>query len=462
MGKITSNELSESLNDLIDEKLNTEEYSLMTENKTIVGAINEIYGKEIIANAIGDPLNRSDTFTEMSSDINNLLSTFKTNMINNGVTVESGDKFKQLIDKIATLADNEGKGIKYAEGAIDSINISDEYYDGATKTIDINIDFNPTMIVICGDISNRQLTVDNVTVSSTVAYDENNRVAIYGHLTGAVVYVYIQNITQTSFDICVAGNVTFKNFKWYAIGVGEGEISKGMQYASGNGTISSLPYNSSGYGTYVINTNLDFTPTVLFWTVESLDYQGEYGKKTGWKLYETANSLINVSSSTCLKCSLSDAAYDCNFYLSNINSKSFTLNYEIQLVSYSDAWTENVVYRWYAIGAGETPKGMQYAEGAYEDFTLWLTTSGSSVEVPCELNFTPTLIFVKFDSINNTSGTTITNAVISSKGSSRFYMNYGLLCGIENISSNGFSIFSSYGDNSNITFRGITWYAMGN
>lgn len=43
MGKITSNELSELLNDLIDGKLNIEESSLITENKTIVGAINEIY-----------------------------------------------------------------------------------------------------------------------------------------------------------------------------------------------------------------------------------------------------------------------------------------------------------------------------------------------------------------------------------------------------------------------------------
>ena len=43
MGQITPNELSESLNDLIDEKLNIEDSSLMTGNKTIVGAINEIY-----------------------------------------------------------------------------------------------------------------------------------------------------------------------------------------------------------------------------------------------------------------------------------------------------------------------------------------------------------------------------------------------------------------------------------
>jgi hypothetical protein len=43
MGKVTPSELSELLNDLIGEKLNTEEDSLITENKTIVGAINEIY-----------------------------------------------------------------------------------------------------------------------------------------------------------------------------------------------------------------------------------------------------------------------------------------------------------------------------------------------------------------------------------------------------------------------------------
>ena len=102
MGKITINELSNSLTDYMDEKQNVEDYSLMTESKTIAGAINEIYGKQLIADTIGEPLSSSDTFRAMSNDINELLNTFKTNMMNNGVTVESGDKFKQLIDKIAT------------------------------------------------------------------------------------------------------------------------------------------------------------------------------------------------------------------------------------------------------------------------------------------------------------------------------------------------------------------------
>ena len=111
--------------------------------------------------------------------------------------------------------------------------------------------------------------------------------------------------------------------------------------------------------------------------------------------------------------------------------------------------------------ADNEDKGIQYAEGTFEDFTLYLTTSGSYVDVPYDLDFTPTLLFVKFNYINNTKGTTISNPSISNKGYTNFYMNYGLLVGIENISSNGFQIFSSYGGNSDVTFKGVTWYAIG-
>ena len=238
MAKITIEELSESLKNYLDglglteaqvqdliDKFEDEKIGditqLSTEEKgSLVGAINELFqsannGKELIASAIGEPLNAEDTFQAMSTDINGLLSTFKTNMMNNGITVESSDRFKSLIDKIATMVE-EGEG-----------------------------------------------------------------------------------------------------------------------------------------------------------------------------------------------------------------------------------------------------KGIQYAEGTFEDFTEYLTTSGTTVEVPYELNFTPTLIFVKFDYINNSAGTTITNAVISNKGNGQFYMNYGLLFNINNISSNSFSMVFSYGNNSNVTFEGVTWYAIG-
>lgn len=147
MGKITINELSNSLTDYMDEKQNVEDYSLMTESKTIAGAINEIYGKQLIADTIGEPLSSSDTFRAMSNDINELLNTFKTNMMNNGVTVESGDKFKQLIDKIATLTDNEGKGIQFVEF---TTSVSFELNYTNPKYLNINGDYNfkPTHIIL--------------------------------------------------------------------------------------------------------------------------------------------------------------------------------------------------------------------------------------------------------------------------------------------------------------------------
>ena len=131
-----------------------------TEKGNLVGAINELFqsannGKQLIANAIGEPLSSDDTFSAMSNDINGLLSTFKTNMMNNGVTVESGDKFKELIEKIKGLTEGEGnKGIQYAE-----ITQSFSVYKTSgvsamgnsvslTKDVLFDIDFEPTIIIL--------------------------------------------------------------------------------------------------------------------------------------------------------------------------------------------------------------------------------------------------------------------------------------------------------------------------
>ena len=172
MAKITIEELSGSLKEYLnglglteaqvqelidrfeDEKIGDISQLSTSEKGSLVGAINELFqsannGKELIASAIGEPLDSNDTFSAMSNDINSLLSTFKTNMMNNGVTIESGDKFKSLIDKIATLADSEGKGIQYASGQIDA----DMYTfanTNSTHTFSFNepLNFTPTYLFI--------------------------------------------------------------------------------------------------------------------------------------------------------------------------------------------------------------------------------------------------------------------------------------------------------------------------
>lgn len=208
---------------------------LLTNDKTIIGAINELFqsansGKELIASAIGEPLNAEDTFSAMSTDINGLLSTFKTNMMNNGITVESGDKFKSLIDKIATMVEEgSGKGIQFASGegswTLDK---------GQSVVIPTNSNFIPTYVFYIAD---------NVSCFRGSGYEIYNNILLsnlgidtYFNYTGTNAYaklnefISIKNINSNNFTISTYDNgrngayatfATCKVSKWFAIGVGE-------------------------------------------------------------------------------------------------------------------------------------------------------------------------------------------------------------------------------------------------
>ena len=212
---------------------------LQTQNKDLVGAINELFqnannGKELIADAIGEPLDSSDTFQAMSNDIHGLLSTFKTNMIRNGVTVSGADKFKQLIDKIATLSDSEGKGLKFASGTVDD---SDRYiYQDSTQTnlvipFENELDFTPSIVFFCcNNLSTNVTEVGGVTVDAILSNDYHLKVV---YPTGTNYHnLSIINITNSGFSIKINNVVTnsasttvkkvkFKGGTYYAIGVGE-------------------------------------------------------------------------------------------------------------------------------------------------------------------------------------------------------------------------------------------------
>ena len=149
--------------------------NLSTENKTVVGAINEIHqnvnnGKQLIALAIGEPLNAEDTFSAMSDDINGLLSTFKTNMMNNGITVNSGDKFKQLIDKL--INDNTNKEeLSYLLNAPDYYN--EEFYNDL-KTQSTHIEgYNYPVVSLKDTVNNGVISFD-MTGSSSSGYTGTN------------------------------------------------------------------------------------------------------------------------------------------------------------------------------------------------------------------------------------------------------------------------------------------------
>ena len=206
---------------------------LNTENKTIVGALAEIVGKKEIANAIGEPLAETDKFTEMSSEINGLLSTFKTNMMNAGVVVESGDKFKALIDKIQGLTEGEGnKGVQYVEGIVTrdithskNFNDIDGYSSSGTSYIVLpKLNFEPTLLIA---MSNNPS--DYYPVVSLISYDYNfNALSAKSALFSGSVYDGLSYNFKADELVFLEDSIHLPvyngeaiTFNWYAIGVGE-------------------------------------------------------------------------------------------------------------------------------------------------------------------------------------------------------------------------------------------------
>ena len=219
--------------------------NLQTSSKDVIGAINELFqsannGKELIASAIGEPLNAEDTFSAMSNDINSLLSTFKTNMMNNGITVESGDKFKQLIDKIATMVEEgEGKGIQFATGHFDITTLQPASEGmGVLTSNQLNfnppLNFTPDRVIL--SIPKLQLGTSvggdyaNHSIDSEIHRSLNHRFTVYDE-NGKEINMYIStvvdDITAEGFVLNAGKNntnyalTTPEGIDWLAIGVGE-------------------------------------------------------------------------------------------------------------------------------------------------------------------------------------------------------------------------------------------------
>jgi hypothetical protein len=140
-------------------------------------------GKQLIANAIGEPLNAEDTFSAMSSDINGLLSTFKTNMMNNGVTVESGDKFKQLIDKIP------------GSGGLDIISATTLPATGKENQICVITD-NPIDNYVVTSNPNYNANEDSITLYNVC--DSTSITPVVISSNGVISYNYISQVYQGS------------------------------------------------------------------------------------------------------------------------------------------------------------------------------------------------------------------------------------------------------------------------
>ena len=206
--------------------------NLQTTDKTIVGAINELFqsannGKQLIANAIGEPLDSNDTFSAMSNDINGLLSTFKTNMMNNGITVEANDRFKSLIDKIATMVEEgSGKGIRIAAGKKSSSSGTRAFYRYANSGY-VSLPYLEFSKSEFSFVPNVVVAFRNSTTSSSFysIYAKINEHSFSCSVTSkntgnSYAYLRLSDVTDIAY-VPVYMNHTSYQYDYIAIGVGE-------------------------------------------------------------------------------------------------------------------------------------------------------------------------------------------------------------------------------------------------
>jgi hypothetical protein len=110
----------EQLDDNVIEMLSEDignPYALITENGMIVNALNEINGKDIIASTFGEPILNTDSFDEMSSKIQGIITEFKTQLLGKGVVTSKYDKIQSLINKINFIPQVLSNS-KYASGSL--------------------------------------------------------------------------------------------------------------------------------------------------------------------------------------------------------------------------------------------------------------------------------------------------------------------------------------------------------
>ena len=212
-------------------------------NSLIVDRVDNAANMNKLANSIGTPVTGSDNVDEVCDKVNGLLSTFKTNMMNAGVVVENGDKFKALIDKIKGLTEGEGnKGIQFAQGNGKQISVDTLTDEG----ISVDIDFEPMFLFLA--ISNRNtpsytdsgyhgstdtLGVAAICIPDLILADSSRTIGLGAIGNGIGSSYYYNIIFNTGLT---DGKITVKktsigpswiygspavDYDWYAIGVGE-------------------------------------------------------------------------------------------------------------------------------------------------------------------------------------------------------------------------------------------------
>ena len=480
-GTIKMDHLAEDVKEAIENASNIdlsgyqskEDEELVTNNKTVIGAINELFqnannGKELIANAIGEPLSKDDTFSAMSNDINSLLSTFKTNMMNNGVTVESNDKFKSLIDKIATMVEEgSGKGIQFASGKY-NVNYETRL---SSITISTNANFVPTY-VFC-----------EVNIYKYDSYTQESISGIMSNLCSITARgnsslgITMTDITADSFTLNWS-NPSPGSYKytalsvgnWYVIGVGEEDTTlrdslasilqeEGVSVTEEDDMASLISKVDEEFNRQVVpagdavasnvltgKTFINSTGSTLTGTMTEHGYYTDYA---GYFTTNDVNIFVGIQPGAYLS-STGSGYPEILIPKSRVNNLS----------------PENIVSGKEILGVWGTASTSSYVSGS--DSTYKSTPGKQIVErvtIQTNLGFVPSNLIVRFKS-NSSYGYemqyfTVCSALNTNKATGVFF-NLGISAWfyLENVNANSFDIVSEVSNqNYSMRYSEIQWMA---
>ena len=211
-------QLDDNVIDMLSEDIGSN-YSLRTENqKTITAALNEIHGKDVIANVVGDPLLSTDTYNEMGRKLRELTVKLKNKLLSNGIAIAEYDKLNSLIEKIEVLGEGVGYGLEIVTGVCDDIDLTGNPNNWVEHKISYDLSFVPNRIIfnigqakIFGYYvdSNRSYDWLNFTIDSKTAYSETNYYQI--RPGNPYLHVYISNITDKGFSLFTKTNYVETN-----------------------------------------------------------------------------------------------------------------------------------------------------------------------------------------------------------------------------------------------------------
>ena len=447
----TKEELQEALTD----------DSLLTDDKSLVGAINELFqsannGKEIIADAIGEPLSAEDTFAAMGSGIKGLLSTFKTNMMNNGIAVEAGDKFKSLIDKIATMSeDGEGKGIQYVTGAkttTTSTNGKSYTLVGGGGTLSlgryltISLDFEPALIVVKYYTSDAHY---NTIYLQSEGQIFTSKTPASGNYCEKYEIVCDRSVTSNNklFNLPVLADGTYD---YYAIGVGEEDTTlrdslasilegEGVEVSEEDGMASLISKVDEEFDNKNANSGLDIISATELPAIgkENQICVITTGDVDNILVSNKTSDLTNTTNNVCVYLGEANSPFS---GVHTVTSGNINVIYNIDRISYNNNNVNSYVYKegqWgqltqsslvLMLGAAyvNTDYGSFPIGTGYDENTMSSTSSGILMSTTCSSYSSESLIwsslprpidFGPFSKINASI-----NVIESTRSSGEFYL----------------------------------------